>query len=169
MDNVQLDQPASPSHVDFDIKSYAPLLATAYGEAANQDYNSKVRVISTMFNRALSGKREFGADTGKITDVLKGYYAYSKQSPKYQEALSQKFPDKASEDSYKQIVAITSGILRGKIDKTTDEFFITPAEAKKTKMNMSLLEKTGSNKVWNFYRYKPSPATKGKKVNVGVK
>lgn len=154
---------------DFDLKSYAPVFATIYGEAANQDYETKVRVASTIFNRALSGKREFGGDTGKLSDVLRGYYAYTKQSPKFREALDGKFPDKASENSYKEIVAITSGILSGKIARTQDEFFLTPAEVKKTKMNMSLLEQTGSNKVWNFYRYKPSPATKGKKVKVGVK
>lgn len=161
------DMPAQ--QIDFDIKAYAPLMATVYGEAANQDYDTKIRVASTIFNRALSGKKEFGGDTGKMSDVLKGYYAYSKQSPKFLEALNQKFPDKASENSYKEIIAITSGILRGKIAKTNDEFFITPKEATKTKMNMTLLEKTGSNKVWNFYRYKTTPAKVSRKSKIGVK
>lgn len=163
------EQPQENEHIDFDIKSYAPVMATIYGEAANQDYATKVRVASTIFNRALSGKKEFGADTGKITDVLKGYYAYSKQSPKYTEAMNQKFPDKKSEDSYKEIVAITSGILRGRIQKSQDEFFLTPKEATKTKMDMSQLEKTGNNKTWNFYRYKPKTATVGRKSKVSVK
>lgn len=161
------DQPP----VDFNLKAYLPVLATAYGEAASEDFGSKVEVLSTILNRAESGKEEFGAHTGKITDVLqKGYYAYSKQSPKFTEALSQKFPDKESEDSFKEIVAIFSGMLKGKVKRTDSLFFFTPKEVeriRKTKvMNMDLLEETAKTKTWNFYKYKPASTAVRKK---GVK
>lgn len=159
---------ADDKQVDFNLKAYLPVLATAYGEAANQDFNTKVEVLSTILNRAESGKTEFGAHTGKISDVLaKGYYAYSKQSPKFMEAMNQKFPDKISEDSYKDTLAALSGLLSGKIKRTESLFFLTPKEEtqiKKTKsMNMSLLEKTSSNGTWNFYKY-ASVKPKGRKL-----
>lgn len=155
--------------IDFNIQNYMPLLATAYGEAASEDYDSKREVLSTMLNRAESGKAEFGADTGKLTDVLKrGYYAYSQQSPKFKEAMAQKFPDKESEDSFKEIVAIFSGMLKGKVPRTDSVFFLTPQEVEKVKktkaMNMDLLEQTGKSKVWNFYKYK-TPSAKAKKAS----
>ncbi len=151
--------------VDFNLKSYLPVLATAYGEGADQDFNSKVEILSTILNRAESGKPEFGADTGKISDVLqKGYYAYSKQSPKFLEALNQKFPDKASEDSFKEFLAAFSGLLKGKIKRTKSVFFLTPKEIERVKknksMDMSLLEKTGQNNTWIFYKYAAKPAGK---------
>lgn len=149
---------------DFDIKAWSPVLATAYGEGANQDYDGKREILSTILNRAESGKKEFGADTGRITDVLrKGYYAYSQQSPKYQEALDQKFPDKMSEDSYKEYVAILSGMLKGNVKRTESQFFLTPKEVNKVKksgaIDMSLLEETSKNKTWTFYKYKTQSAT----------
>ena len=61
--------PAQPA-VEFSIKAYLPVLATVYGEAASEDFQSKVEVASTILNRAESGREEFGAHTGKITDVL---------------------------------------------------------------------------------------------------
>jgi len=158
------EQPAN----NFNLKAYLPLLATAYGEAADQDFDTKVEVLSTMLNRAESGRAEFGADTGKLTDVLqRGYYAYSKQSPKFQEALSQKFPDKPSEDSFKEVVAAFSGLMSGKVKRTQSLFFLTPKEfarAKKTKsMNMDLLERTGQNDTWIFYKY-AAVKPKGRKL-----
>ena len=158
--------PPQPA-VEFSIKSYLPVLAAVYGEAASEDFGSKVEVASTIFNRAESGREEFGAHTGKISDVLqKGYYSVSKQSPKYLEAMNQKFPDKMSEDAFKETVAVVSGLLKGKIARTNAFFMLTPKEVgqiKKNKsMNMDLLEKTGESKTWNFYRYKPAPAPKAK-------
>lgn len=151
---------------DFSIKNYTPVLATAYGEVAGEPYEAKVHVISSILNRAESGKEEFGAHTGKITDVLqKGYYSFSKQSPKFKEAMDQKFPDKISEDSYKDFVAILSGILKGKIKRSSAEFFFTPKEVsqiKKSKsMNMDMLEEVDKQGAHTFFKYKQLPG-KGK-------
>ena len=156
------EQPA-----DFNLKNYLPVLATAYGEGADQPYEAKRHILSTILNRTESGKAEFGADTGRVTDVLqKGYYAYSQRSKKYQEAVDQKFPDKASEDSFKEYQAILSGILRGKLKKSDALFFLTPKEVeriKKTKsMNMDLLEKVDQPGDHIFYKYKTQLPGKGK-------
>ena len=82
------------------------------------------------------------------------------------EAMNQKFPDKMSEDSFKETVAVVSGLLRGKVKKTPAVFMLTPKEVERIKkskaMNMDLLEKTGANETWNFYRYKPAPVAKAK-------
>lgn len=149
----------------FDIKAYMPVLATVYGEAANQPVEVKDHVISSILNRAESGRAEFGANTGKMTDVLKhGYYSYSKQSPKFMEAMEQKFPDKASEDSFKEILARFSAIMRGKVKRTDALFFLKPAEAKRMRqtgaMNMDLLEPIDKQGDFTFYKYKATPPTK---------
>lgn len=156
---------------EFNMKSYAPVLATAYGEAASEPYEDKVHVLSSIYNRAMSGREEFGAETGEISKVLeKGYYAYSKQSPKFQEAMDGKFPDKQSEDAYKEIVAIWSGLMKGKIKPTETLFFLTPKEVAKIKksgkriMDMDLLEEVGKGKTWNFYKYKTA-SPKRKRAN----
>lgn len=146
-------------NVDFNIKSWLPVIATVYGEGANQDFGTKVQIASTILNRAESGRAEFGADTGNITDVLqRGYYAYSKQSPKFLEAMNQKFPDKMSEDAYKDAVAAVSGLISGKLKRADAQFFLTPKELSKIKrtgsMNMALLEKTGANDTYTFFKYK---------------
>ena len=146
---------------DFTIQNWLPVLATAYGEAASEPYDDKLHVLSSMLNRSESGKAEFGADTGKITDVLqRGYYAYSKQSPKFKEAMSMKFPDKESEDSFKEFVAILSGMLKGRVQRTSSEFFFTSDEIKSLKkggnFNFDLLEQVGEGKTWKYFRYKPA-------------
>lgn len=174
--NVPNVPPSVPQQkVNFNLKAYLPLLATAYGEAADQDFDSKVEVISSMLNRAESGKAEFGADTGKITDVLqRGYYAYSKKSPKFMEAMEQKFPDKMSEDSFKEVIAVFSGLMSGKVKRTQTQFMLTPKEVARIKsnkakgikdMDMNLLERTGQNDTWIFYKYAANAAKpKGRKL-----
>lgn len=154
-------------NIDFNLKAYAPVLATAYGEGANQDTNGKVEILSTILNRAESGRAEFGADSGKITDVLnRGYYAYSQKSPKFMEAINQKFPDEMSKKSYREYEVLLSGMLSGKVGRTKSLFFLTPNEVQKVKktkaINMDLLEETGKNKTWIFYKYKDKLAGKRK-------
>lgn len=156
------------NELDFNLDAYRPVLATAYGEGANQDYETKRNIISTILNRAESGKEEFGAHTGKITDVLKtGYYAYQNRSPKFLEALDNKFKDDLSRRSYREFEVILSGILRGKVDKTEALFFFTPKEInrfKQTKaVDMSLLDKTMKSGDFEFFKYKPVTSFAGKR------
>lgn len=156
---------------DFDLKNYLPVLATAYGEGANLDYTEKLEILSTIFNRAESGSPDFRAENGKMSEVLEqGYYSYSQKSPKFKEAISQKFPDKMSEDSFKEFAQILGGILKGKIKKTESQFFLKPKEVKRFKegakeLDINLLEKTYEGKGHIYFKYKenPKPKKKGKK------
>lgn len=151
----------------FNIEAYLPVVATVYGEAAGQSKEAKIQVASSIFNRAESGKAEFGAHTGRITDVLdKGYYSYSKKSKKFMEAMSQNFPDKESVRAFNQAKLIVAGILNGDIKRTDTQFFFTKKELEKIKknklMNLDLLEETHKDENWVYMRYKPQQARKKK-------
>lgn len=139
-----------------------PVAATVYGEAADQNYDTKVHIASTILNRLESGKKEFGADTGSITAVLeKGYNSAKNKSKKFSEAMSQKFTDPASEKSYKETLAIVSGILKGTIKRKEGQFILTEQDIKDVKkyklMDMTKLEEVpmeGKKGAFKFYKYK---------------
>jgi hypothetical protein len=144
--------------VNISSQAMQPLAATLYGEAADQDYDTKVKIASTMLNRLESGKKEFGAEEGLLTNVLsKGYYAFSQQSPKFKEALSLKFPDKRSENSYKENLAIVSGLLKGTIDRDVAQFYFKPEEIeamkKKKSFDFKKVKETGKSGPYKFYSY----------------
>jgi len=110
------------------------LANTIYGEAANQDYDTMLMVGSTVINR-LNAQRpqEFGVD---MPDVLqKGYFAVSNPNIPYKQALEHKFPDKQSEDKYKQALAIASGLVRGTLKPQEGQFYFTDKEVNKFKRN----------------------------------
>ena len=162
-----VDQPVNQ---EINLKAYAPVFATIYGESANQPVEVKRHVVSSILNRAESGKSEFGADTGNITDVLqKGYYAYSQQSAKYKEAINQTFPDKESENQYKEGIRIFAGVLHGTIPRSDAQFFFTPREAKQLEKSktfkMNLLENVGNAGAFQFFKYKDNSAQPGRKTN----
>lgn len=143
----------------FNIDNYKPVLATVYAEAANQPPEAKRHIISSIINRAQSGKAEYGAENGSIIDVLKkGYSSARDNSPKYQEAMSESFKDKASEKSYKEVMALWSGMLKGTVKKSDAEFILTDKDVedvkKKKLMDMTKLEKVAREGDFNFYRYK---------------
>lgn len=133
-----------------------PLAAVMYAASANQKDAHAIRVGSTVLNRLKSGKPEFGADTGSITNVIqKGYYEYN--SPLWQEAMSGKFKDKVSEDRFKKIMALGSGLMRGTVETQPGEFFFTDSEIPKIKkqgFNMNLVEEVGKSGDHRFFRYK---------------
>lgn len=148
----------------INLKAYAPVLATIYAEAANKDATFKANVGSSILNRAESGKSEFGADTGNITDVLQhGYYSYSKQSPKYKEAINQSFPDKPSENSYKEVVRVFAGLMNEDIPRSQAQFFFNNDEIKKQSKLIKSLEPVSTNGGFTFYKYKDSSSPKVRK------
>lgn len=152
----------------FNLKAYLPVLATAYGEGANQPPEAQKEILSSILNRAESGKKEFGADTGSIINVLQtGYKSAQHQSPKYMEAMNQSFKNPEDENAFKQIVSIFSGMMKGTIPRTSSQFILTDkdlSDVKKNKlMNMDLLEKTSRQGDFNFFKYKESPSPVGRK------
>lgn len=132
----------------------ATMLTNAiYGESASEDYDTMVMVGSSALERLDAGRmKEFGSTLEEVLN--KGYYAVSNPNVPYKQALEQKFPDELSETKYKQAMAIASGLLRGTIERHPAQFYLTPKELKKTKMNMKLLKDTGTVGKYHTFRYK---------------
>lgn len=131
-----------------------------YGEVGSEDYETMRMVGSSMLNRLEAGRgNEFGVD---IDDVLqKGYYAVKDNTPMYQQAVTQKFPDKLSENKYKQALQIASGLVKGTIERHPTQFFITPKEEKKASIDFNKLDNLGAVGKYNTYAY---PKTGKKEV-----
>jgi hypothetical protein len=105
-----------------------------FGEAASEDYDTMLMVGSTVLNRLNANKpQEFGASLPEV--LQKGYYAVSNPNEPYKQALEQKFPDKNSENKYKQALLISSGLLKGTIKPKEGHFYFTAKEIKKLKRN----------------------------------
>lgn len=164
-----VDMPPAPTEQQpqgINLKAYLPVIATVYAEGAGKNADFKRQIASTILNRTESGKPEFGADAGNITDVLqKGYYSYSKQSPKYKEAISQKFSDKPSEDSFKETVRVFAGLLNGDIPRSDAQFFFNKGEMSRLSkqgsgFNMKALEPVDQQGDFTFLKYKDSPTPK---------
>ncbi len=105
-----------------------------YSEMAGKDDKHMIMVGSSVLNR-LDSKRakEFGSTLGEIIRNPNAYYAVSKNSKLYQQAVSGKFPDEMSERAYKRAMAIASGLLKGTIDRVKGQFYFTNKEIKKLK------------------------------------
>jgi hypothetical protein len=133
------------------------LASMIYGEAASEDYDTMHMVGSSAINRLSSGKSaEFGRNMPEV--LYKGYYAVSKNSPMFQQAMTRKFPDKNSEEKFKQALAISSGLLKGTIKPKSGLFYFKPEEIKKLKKNKKVFDfdkvksvgKTGKYEVFEY-------------------
>lgn len=128
------------SNEDLDL-----LAAIIYGESAGESDTTKRLVGSTVINRLNSGRTaEFGETINEIGQ--KGYYAMSKNSPLFSQAISKEFPDKKSEQAYKESLAIASGLLKGTIKPDKGLFYFKDDE-------VEALKKKGK-KVFNFDQVK---------------
>lgn len=127
-----------------------------FGEAANQPFEVKKMVGSTIVNRMKANRpQEFGFNVPEI--LQKGYYAVSNPNEPYKQAVSGKFPDKKSEDSYKEALQVASGLIRGTIEPDKGHFYFTPKEEKKLRkkksFNFDLVKSAGSAGGYNIYSY----------------
>lgn len=126
------------------IKALADMI---YGEGASTDLATMTMIGSTAINRVNSGRlQEFGEGLGGVLTQPNAYYAVQDNSPMYQQAVSGKFPDKTSENSYKRAMQVASGLIKGTIEPTKGEFYFKPEEVRK-------LKRKGS-KVFNFKNVK---------------
>lgn len=104
---------------NFDLKSYLPVLATAYAESKKHTPKEHDAVISDILDKAESGKKEFGAHTGSISNVLAhNFHSAKNQSPAYMEAMDQNFKSPDGENNFKKVVSRFSGIMKGTIPRT---------------------------------------------------
>jgi spore germination cell wall hydrolase CwlJ-like protein len=132
--------------MDDRVKQLANLI---YGENGGEDRDTMVMTGSSVLNREAANKpQEFGADISEV--MQKGYYAVSKNSDMYQQAVSQKFPDKKSEDGYKRAYQVAYGLETGSIDKHPAQFFFKKGEAAGLRKKLKSQGKVG---VYDTYSY----------------
>ncbi|MFA5133110.1 MAG: hypothetical protein WC444_07325 [Candidatus Paceibacterota bacterium] len=123
-----------------------------YGENASEDYDTMVMTGSTLLNRLESGKfQEFGATPEEAMN--KGYYAVKNNTPLYQQAAMRKFPDKQSENKFKQSLAIANGLVNETIPRHQAMFFLKPKELKKSGMDFKKLKDTGTVGKYRTFSY----------------
>jgi len=112
------------------------LAAAIYSEGASEDAEVMKMMGSSALNRLNSTRdSEFGSNLSEV--LQKGYYGVRDNTELYQQAITGKFPDKASENKYKQALAIASGLLRGTIKPSKGEFYFTEKEIQKMKKKKS--------------------------------
>jgi hypothetical protein len=111
------------------------LIADAvFGEGANQPIEVRKMIASTIINRLNSSrKKEFGETPEEVLN--RGFYAVSNPNVPYKQASAQKFPDKKSENIYKETLQLVSGMLKGKISPDKGEFYFTNKEIVNLKKN----------------------------------
>jgi spore germination cell wall hydrolase CwlJ-like protein len=110
---------------DADVVNIANLI---YAENGSEDYDTMVMTGSSILNRVDANRpQEFGED---ITDAMtKGYYAVSNNTPMFQQAAYQKFPDTKSEEAYKRALQVAYGLKNGTIERHKAQFFFKKGEA----------------------------------------
>jgi hypothetical protein len=133
------------------------LAKMVFGEGAGVDKDTKHMIASTALNRLNSGKtEEFGAN---IPEVLqKGYYAVKNPNTPYKQAVEGKFPDKKSEDSWKEAVAVSSGLLKGTVAPREGQFYFKAHEIEKLKkkpkaFNFKAVKKVGDVGDYQVFGY----------------
>lgn len=127
------------------LKDDAKILADmTFGESASEDYDTNKMVASSALNRLNANKpSEFGSTLAEV--LHKGYYSVSQGNKAYKQAVTQEFPDKVSEDKYKEIYAMVSALLNGTLKPSEGMFFFKDDEIKKLK----------KSKGFNFKAVKP--------------
>ena len=126
-----------------------------YGENASEDYDTMVMTGSSALNRLEAERpQEFGATLPEV--LQKGYYAVSKNSPMYQQAVSGQFPDEKSEQKFKQALQISYGLQKGTIERREGEFFFKKGEAKGLRKKLNFIEKVGQYDVYGYEKPKSS-------------
>ena len=106
------------TQTNFNLKSYLPILATVYAEGKKHTPKEHDALISDILHKAESGKKEYGADTGSISNVLHTNFQSAKtKNSKYLEALNLSFKNPDDENNFKKVVSRFSGIMRGTIER----------------------------------------------------
>ena len=138
--------------MDYTDADLVALTNGIYGEAAASDSEVMTMVGSTVLNRIDANKpEEFGSSVPEV--LQKGYYAVSNPNVPYQQAITQKFPDKLSENKYKQAMAIASGLIKGTIERQPGHFYFTKKEIRKLKKRKKGFNFKAVNEVGNVGDY----------------
>lgn len=145
-----------PTDIELSPDDIAAIARMAYGENAGEDNDTVKMTIQTALNRLRSGKtKEFGGDIPTV--LKKGYYAVSKNSPLYQQAVSGKFPDVKSKARAAEIQKLTEAVVGDK-DYGEGMFYFTSDEEKKLRktpkaFNFKAVKPKGKVGKYNVYAY----------------
>lgn len=132
--------------MDAEVVNLANLI---YGENGGEDYDTMVMTGSTLLNRLEANRpKEFGEDMQSA--MMRGYYAVSNNSPMFQQAVSQKFPDKKSENAYKKTLQVAYGLTNGTIERHKAQFFFKKGEAKSLREKLKHTGKVGKYDTYSY-------------------
>ncbi len=102
-----------------------PLAGVMYVVGLNAKGDSIMKKVgSTVLNRLESFDPEYGAENGRISEVINKGYAES-QSPMFQQFMMGQFDDKKQETVAKKAILFASGLVRKSIPRDTNEFFFS--------------------------------------------
>ncbi len=120
----------------------------AYGENASEDDETVKMTVQSAINRLGSGRaKEFGSTVPEV--LKKGYYAVSKNSPLYKQAVSKKFPDFNSKKRYAEIETLTNAIIDDQ-DFGNAMFYFKPAEAQALKKKLKRQGTVGKYETYSY-------------------
>lgn len=131
------------------LKPLAAVMYVVGSRVKNDDMMRKVG--STILNRLDSLDPEFGAENGRISEVINLGYRESKD-PLYEEFFVGNFSNKKQERIAKKALLISSGLVRGTVPRETDQFFfseeISEQKSKITKEEVKIIKsnKNSGNK-----------------------
>lgn len=131
------------------------LAQMVYGENAGEDSVTQKMTAQSAINRLASGRsKEFGATLPEV--LKKGYYAVSKNSPLYKQAVTEKFPDVGAKAKFYEIKKLIDAITTDK-DYGKTMFYFRPEEEaqlkKGKKFNFDTVKPTGRVGPYNTYGY----------------
>ena len=126
-----------------------------YGEDTT-DAEAQKMIVQSALNRLKSGRsKEFGASIPEI--AKKGYYAVSKRNIPYQQAVSQKFPDVASQAAWGRTKKLVESVLGDKDYGAGHQFYFTDKEIanlqKSKGFDFSRVKAMGSSGKYKLFGY----------------
>jgi hypothetical protein len=129
--------------------------AMVYGEMGSKDQAHWDMAASSYFNSLDTGEWK-GLTSQELLN--KRYYAVSNKNDPYTWAMTKKFPNDKEEHTFKKILSRVSAMSKGKIEKTSVQFYFTKGEITKLKknkaFNFDLVEPTGKIGRYFTFRYK---------------
>lgn len=150
----------------FSATAIKQVAATIYAAAAGEDDKMMQYVGSTLFNRLESGKPEFGAQNGNISEVIyhPGAY-YEKNSQLFEDFKNGNFKDEKSKAAAMRAASIASALTRGTIERMPGEFWFNDEEIAKLSRNKKVFDfskvqelgKMGKKGQFKMYGYPTNP------------
>lgn len=122
------------------IDALEPLAAVIYAASENDDTDFMRMVGSTVLNRLESGREEFGAHNGRISEVINNPRSpyYEKNSKLYDQFSKRAFKTEAEKQRAKQATAMASALVRGTVERVPGEFWFNKKELENFKKNPGL-------------------------------